>query len=346
VFSFVGLMFVAILAPAALMIGVGGPALAVSPGGCVITGQVGQLSTTQSQVVETIAGRAELTGDPKAAIALGVDVSLALTNLTNLAPTQSAVGIFAFDPNGQWGPADLLTSSGEDTVLFMAALEATPSWDTQAVPAAAHSIMASYGVAVPATKRVFKKALKKANAITNDVLAMEMAQNACGAAQTSTLTGVGGGALPASYQIPATATPQESEAVAAAIAQVGDPYVWGAASPATGFDCSGLTMWAWAQATPAITLDHYTVSQWNETSPLPSLAGASPGDLVLVPGSDGTLNPPNPQHVGMYIGDIAGVPWVVAAADAQLGVIAQTYASFIAGGLIAVGHITTIGAKP
>jgi cell wall-associated NlpC family hydrolase len=342
--AFVGLLVMAVLAPVALMTGVGAPALAVSPVGCTITGQVGRLSAAQSRVVETIAGRAELTGNPQAAVALGVDVSLALTNLTNLVPTQRVVGIFAFDPNGQWGPAEDLFSAGEDAVLFMAALEATPGWSTQSIPAEASSIMTTYGVGVPATPRVFKRALKKATKITNDVLAMVSAQDACGAAQTSTLTGVGSGTLPASYSIPARATAQESEAVSAAIAQIGDPYVWGGASPTAGFDCSGLTMWAWAQANPPIALSHYTVSQWEETQPLSSLAGASPGDLVLVPGSDGTLNPANPQHVGMYIGDVNGVPWVVAAADAQLGVVAQTYASFVAGGLIAVGHITTIGA--
>jgi cell wall-associated NlpC family hydrolase len=341
-FCFVGLLVIAVLAPVALMTGAAAPAVAVGPVGCTITGQVGQLSAAQSRVVETIAGRAELTGNPQVAVALGVDVSLALTNLTNLVPTQSVVGIFAFDPNGQWGPVEDLSSAGEDSVLFMAALEAMPGWDTQAVPVAASSIMTTYGVGVPATPRVFKRALKKATRITNDVLAMVNAQDACGAAETSTLTGVGNGTLPTSYQVPASANAQESEAVAAAISQIGDRYVWGGASPTTGFDCSGLTMWAWAQASPPIALSHYTVSQWDEIQPLASLAGASPGDLVLVPGSDGTLNPANPQHVGMYIGDVNGVPWVVAAADAQLGVIAQTYASFVAGGLIAVGHITTI----
>jgi cell wall-associated NlpC family hydrolase len=334
----------AVLAPVALMTGVGSSAFAVSPVACTITGQVGQLSATQSQVVETIAGRAELTGNPKAAVLLAVDVSLALTNLTNLAPTQGAVGIFAFDPVGQWGPVQDLTSAGEDAVLFMAALEATPGWETQAVPAVASLIMTTYGVTVPATPQVFDKVLKKATNISNDVLAMVSAQDACGAAQTSTLAGVGRGTLPADYQVPASATAQESEAVSAAISQIGDRYVWGGASPTTGFDCSGLTRWAWAQANPPIALSHYTVSQWEETQALPSLAGAGPGDLVLVPGSDGTLSPANPQHVGMYIGDVNGVPWVVAAADTQLGVIAQTYASFVAGGLISVGHVRTIGA--
>jgi cell wall-associated NlpC family hydrolase len=334
----------AVLAPVALMTGVGAPAFAISPVACTITGRVGALNATQSRVVETIAGRAELTGDPRAAVALAVDVSLALTNLTNLAPNKNVVGIFAFDPSGQWGPVDDLTSAGEDAVLFMAALEATPGWDSRAVPVEASLIMTTYGVAVPATPQVFKEALQKATSITNDVLAMVSAQDACGAAQASTLTGVGIGALPAGYSIPAGATAQESEVVSAAISQIGDRYVWGGASPVTGFDCSGLTMWAWAQASPPVALSHYTVSQWAETQALPSLAGASPGDLVLVPGSDGTLNPANPQHVGMYIGDVNGVPWVVAAADAQLGVIAQTYASFVAGGLVAVGHIRTIGA--
>jgi cell wall-associated NlpC family hydrolase len=342
-FGFVGFLVMAVLAPVALMTGAG-PALAVSPVACTITGQVSALSAAQSRVVETIAGRAELTGDPQAAVALGIDVSLALTNLVNLAPTNNVVGIFAFDPNGQWGPVADLSSASEDTVLFMAALEATPGWSTHAVPAEASSIMTAYGVAVPATPRVFNAVLKKATSITKNVLAMVSAQDACGAAQTLTLTGVGRGTLPAGYSIPASATAPESEAVAAAISQIGDRYVWGGASPTTGFDCSGLTMWAWGVASPPVKLDHYTVSQWEETVPLPSLAGASPGDLVLVPGSDGTLEPANPQHVGMYVGDVNGVPWVVAAADAQLGVIAQSYASFVAGGLIAVGHITTTGA--
>ena len=36
--------------------------------------------------------------------------------------------------------------------------------------------------------------------------------------------------------------------IAAARSVIGVPYVFGAADPAVGFDCSGLTMWAWAHA--------------------------------------------------------------------------------------------------
>ncbi|HLG92868.1 MAG TPA: NlpC/P60 family protein, partial [Acidimicrobiales bacterium] len=51
-------------------------------------------------------------------------------------------------------------------------------------------------------------------------------------------------------------------AVAVAEAQVGKPYVWGAAGPGA-FDCSGLVMYAWAAA--GVHLDHYTVAQYDET---------------------------------------------------------------------------------
>ena len=51
------------------------------------------------------------------------------------------------------------------------------------------------------------------------------------------------------------------KAVQIAEQELGVKYVWGGASPA-GFDCSGLTMWVYAQL--GIYLDHYTGSQWNE----------------------------------------------------------------------------------
>ena len=333
-------VFVAVaFAPLALVAMFGAPATAVAPVTCVITGPVGALSTGQSAVVEAIAGRAELVGDVQKATEIGIDVSLALTKLVNVPLSTSEVGPFAFDPHGNWGPSNVLGNMNEDVVIFMAALSVDATWATGSVPTVANSVMITNGVRVPASVAVFKKVLRKAEHLTKIVIALASSQNTCGTSDPSTLTGVGTGLLPASYQIPADATPPEAEAISAAISQIGNTYLWGGASTTTGFDCSGLTMWAWAQASPPFALDHYTVSQWEETQPLTSLTGASPGDIVLVPGSDGSLTPPNPQHVGMYIGDVNGVPWVVDAADEQLGVIAQTYSSFIAGGLIAVGHI-------
>ena len=84
--------------------------------------------------------------------------------------------------------------------------------------------------------------------------------------------------------------------IAFAVAQLGDPYVWGAAGPST-WDCSGLTQMAWAQA--GVSLSHYTDYQWAETSRV-SRADLQPGDLVFFH-NDGDIAPFF-HHVGLYVG--------------------------------------------
>jgi len=154
----------------------------------------------------------------------------------------------------------------------------------------------------------------------------------CGAAAPATLPSspVVDNGLPTSYAIPNDATAAETVAITYALAQLGKPYLWGGVGP-NAFDCSGLTMMAWTQA--GVTLLHYTGDQINEGTPVSSYADISPGDLVLVPGSDGTVA--NPGHVGLYIGD--GL--VESAVDVQYGVIVQPYAYFVSGGLSGIRHV-------
>jgi cell wall-associated NlpC family hydrolase len=154
----------------------------------------------------------------------------------------------------------------------------------------------------------------------------------CGAAASATLPSspVVGNGLPTSYDIPADATGVETVAITYALAQLGKPYLWGGVGP-NAFDCSGLTMMAWNQA--RVTLLHYTGDQINEGTLVPSYADISPGDLVLVPGSDGTVA--NPGHVGLYLGE--GL--VESAVDVQYGVIVQSYANFVSGGLSGIRHV-------
>jgi cell wall-associated NlpC family hydrolase len=82
-----------------------------------------------------------------------------------------------------------------------------------------------------------------------------------------------------------------AQAVQIAMGELGVPYVWGGASPA-GFDCSGLTMWVYAQL--GIQLDHFTGSQWNAGPHVPR-DQLAPGDLVFFE--------PGIGHVGIYIGN-------------------------------------------
>jgi cell wall-associated NlpC family hydrolase len=51
-----------------------------------------------------------------------------------------------------------------------------------------------------------------------------------------------------------------------ALSQLGKPYQWGGAGPAR-YDCSGLTMVAWAHA--GVQLLHYTGYQWQEGPHVP-----------------------------------------------------------------------------
>ncbi len=79
-------------------------------------------------------------------------------------------------------------------------------------------------------------------------------------------------------------------AVAAAKSKLGSPYVWAASGPSS-FDCSGLTMWAWAQA--GVSLPHSSSMQYG-SGPKVSVSSLQPGDLVFY-GSP-------IHHVALYVG--------------------------------------------
>jgi cell wall-associated NlpC family hydrolase len=102
------------------------------------------------------------------------------------------------------------------------------------------------------------------------------------------------GAFPELLAVPSNGT-LGSRAVAIAERYLGVPYRWGGADPLTGFDCSGLTMYVYAQL--GVSLTHYTGAQFYEGTRVPP-AQLQPGDLVFFhPSARG------PQHEGMYIGN-------------------------------------------
>jgi cell wall-associated NlpC family hydrolase len=82
-----------------------------------------------------------------------------------------------------------------------------------------------------------------------------------------------------------------------ALTQLGKPYQWGAAGPDT-YDCSGLTMEAWAHA--GVQLLHYTGYQWEEGPHVP-LTDLQRGDLLFF--ATNTADPSTIHHVGIYIGN-------------------------------------------
>jgi len=111
------------------------------------------------------------------------------------------------------------------------------------------------------------------------------ALQAGGAAPAPGTGGSGGGG---------SATPVASKgevALAFAKEQLGEKYKYGAAGPST-WDCSGLTMKAWAEA--GVTLPHSSSAQYKIGKKVKK-ADLQPGDLVFFYSG--------PSHVGIYAGD-------------------------------------------
>jgi cell wall-associated NlpC family hydrolase len=79
-----------------------------------------------------------------------------------------------------------------------------------------------------------------------------------------------------------------------ALKMVGKPYRYGGASPAHGFDCSGLVLYSFSQA--GVRLPHNTEQQRRISKPV-KLAQLRRGDLLFFD-QEGRKN----SHVGIYLG--------------------------------------------
>lgn len=117
------------------------------------------------------------------------------------------------------------------------------------------------------------------------------------------------------------ASGRAAAAVQYALAQVGDAYIYGAAGP-SAFDCSGLTMMAWAQA--GVALPHSSSAQFG-SGPHVSSGDLQPGDLVFY------YSPIS--HVGIYIGN--GL--IVHAANPSTGVVVSNVFSMPYSGAVRPG---------
>jgi cell wall-associated NlpC family hydrolase len=100
-------------------------------------------------------------------------------------------------------------------------------------------------------------------------------------------SGASGGSAPSSTPLPSGSG--NAAAASVAMQYLGVPYVWGGASP-SGFDCSGLASYAYAQIGKSVP--HYTGAIWAAFPKVPS-DQLEPGDLVFFNGLG---------HMGIYIG--------------------------------------------
>ena len=182
--------------------------------------------------------------------------------------------------------------------------------DAEAALAAGRALLAASGTALAeavererleAERAALEAALAEAaaRAAAEQAAAQALAQGSAGAA------GPGGGSVGAGTvgrdlqavldrAAAGASSPTAAAAIRAAGSRLGLPYTWGATGPGT-FDCSGLTMWAYAQAGARIPR---TSRQQYADLPRVPVSELLPGDLVFYAHGIPRLDPPRVRLVG------------------------------------------------
>lgn len=104
------------------------------------------------------------------------------------------------------------------------------------------------------------------------------------------------------YEIPAEALNDEQFArmIREAEKYLGMAYVWGGASPETGFDCSGFVSWVINNCGNGWNVGRQTAEGLRRSCTAVSASEAKPGDLIFF---QGTYNTSGASHVGIYVGN-------------------------------------------
>jgi cell wall-associated NlpC family hydrolase len=209
----------------------------------------------------------------------------------------------AYEQGGASSPVALLTSQSPQQVLdqssILTELSIANSSQINQYRAASRQLLNAQQAASQAHAAILhlKRTLAKRIAVLNRMKQQEEALLALLSPPQRTGTGPGGGGG-GSYHGP-TST-QAQKAVAFAYNALGCPYVFGGTGPCSaGYDCSGLTMSAWASAGISIPRVSYDQMSSLPAVPLHTSSGAfttrylQPGDILGFAGN---------SHVGIYVG--------------------------------------------
>ena len=242
----------------------------------------------QAKAIET-AARAELgqrAADAYTGMGSQLDVLLGAQNFSDFSDRLEFMGALA------QSDADLATQA--DTAAQQA------QWASQQF-AEAQAAARDKLTAVQAQRGKAEELLRQASALvakTTDAYKAYQAQLAAAAAQaaqdnggTTSSGGTTDGGGTTTYNPPPPDVSGAARAIDAARQVIGTQYVFGSADPSVGFDCSGLTMWSWAQA--GVSLPHSSAMQY-AVLPHVAVSDIQPGDLLFF------YSPIS--HVALYIG--------------------------------------------
>ncbi|MEV4210194.1 C40 family peptidase [Micromonospora sp. NPDC049662] len=279
----------------------------VSPGATAVpNGWAGQGSWTSEQVGNAaiiVAVGAEL-HVPRYGWEIAVATAMqesALRNLGHLGEKNDhdSLGLFQQRPSKDWGIPEQILDPRYAARKFYERLVTLGGWQTRPLTQVAQAVQRS---AFPDAYAKWQPEAQQLVALISDGLNI-----VCTSDGGDGLPSLEDDGLPDGFVLPSDA--QLRAVVAFALGQLGKPYVWGAEGP-DSYDCSGLMMASWAeggQKIPRVTAD-----QMRTGVAVASLSAMRPGDLIFIPGSDGTMS--RPGHVGMYIGvDRSGRQYLIQA---------------------------------
>ncbi len=298
------------------------------------TQEIGDEKFTAEQLAnaQTIVAVAVQRKLPKRAAVLALATAMVESGLRNLNyGDRDSLGLFQQRPSQGWGSPEQILNPVYAAGKFYDHLVAVPGWQTMPPGVAEQEVQRSgfpdrYAPREPAAAALTEKYWQGPDNPappppgTDPVQQVDFSASACPDKGHGKLRDDGKldpKKLPPDFTLPTD--PKLAAAVTYALAQLGKRYVWGAEGP-DAFDCSGLMQAAWAHA--GVAISRTTSTQVHDGVAVGSLSQVQPGDLVFIPGADGT--PANPGHVGMFVGN----GYMVDAYDDDHGVILTTLESW------------------
>ncbi|MGW5666423.1 C40 family peptidase [Micromonospora sp. NPDC003776] len=250
--------------------------------------------TEQLETAATIIDVGVAKGVPRWGWVIAVATAMQESGLRNLPHLgdrndHDSVGVFQQRPSQGWGSLAQLSKPAYQAGEFFDKLLTVPGWESMPLTQAAQAVQAS----------AFPDAYAK---WTDD--ALHLVEQL-----TTTLPNCATdapAALPDGFALPANTPPAVTAAIFWAVNQLGTPYHFGGSctdphsgDPDKQCDCSSLIQAAYRAA--GIPVPRITTDQANAGKPVADPALLLPGDLILIPGSQGNVT--NPRHVGMYLGE-------------------------------------------
>lgn len=252
-------------APVLLLMGATGsaPLNSSAAEGCLATGSVDSGSVRfgpdQLRNARTIVTTGEQLRVPRRGLVVALATALQESTLRNL-PGGDRDSVGLFQQRGGWGSFGERTDPAVSATMFFTGGRAgqpglldIAGWASMPLTQAAQAVQRSafpnaYARWEPAATGLVLKLARGEEVGCSDV----------------SLTGLAGGAV--------------GDMLRAALAQQGDPYVWGAVGP-DAFDCSGLVVYAWQQAGYRVTA-RTAAQMWSAATPV-AFGAERPGDLLF-----------------------------------------------------------------